>query len=148
MKSLVMPFLVFVCLAREGKTQSIPIMVADLLPHLMEVESNHDPLAVGDKGRALGILQIWDVVIEDVRRITRRSDLIHTDAYDVQTAQFICVVYLTHYGKHYESTTGKTCTYEVLARMWNGGPYGYTKQSTDRYWIKVMRSLHGTVPVM
>lgn len=137
MHKLIITLVVVLSLTTQCNAQEIDIMVADLIPALIQVESNGDSKAVGDGGKALGQLQIWDVVVQDVRRIAKRNDLVHHDAYDRQLSQYMCVVYLTHYGKHYVRTTGRPCTYEVLARMWNGGPKGYTKQATVKYWAKV-----------
>lgn len=140
MPKLIIVILLSLVCQSSAEGEDIHIMVADLIPYLAQVESNHNPMAVGDSGNALGVLQIWDVVVQDVNRVSG-SSYVHTDAYDVQTAQYMCVVYLTHYGKHYERTTGRPCTYEVLARMWNGGPKGYTKEATDKYWDKVLRAI-------
>ena len=32
-------------------------------------------------------------------------------------------------------------TYEVYARIWNGGPDGWKKRSTLKYWKKVKKEL-------
>jgi len=127
-------------LCNSVNCEEIDIMIARLIPALIQVESNGDSKAIGDKGKALGQLQIWSVVVQDANRIGKRS-YVHTDAYDTAKAVDICTIYLTYYGKRYTKATGKACTLEVLARMWNGGPKGYTKSSTNKYWYKVKAML-------
>lgn len=144
MSQIKLVVITFLSLCGSVNSEEIDIMVANLLPALIQVESNGDSKAIGDKGKAFGQLQIWKCVVDDVNRIAHQS-LVHHDAFDRQASQYMAVVYLTHYGKHYTRTTGLPCTYEVLARMWNGGPYGYTKDSTKEYWAKVMAILYSRV---
>ena len=89
----------------------------------------------GDHGRAHGVLQIHSKVLHDVDRIyglhyTQKS----TERED--TAEEICRLYLQYYGKEYKEHTGKPPSDEVLARIWNGGPTGYRKHRTKRYWTR------------
>ena len=42
--------------------------------------------------------------------------------------------------------TGKIFTNEIGARIWNGGPRGYLKDSTKKYWKKVNRVLRSQLP--
>jgi len=46
-------------------------------------------------------------------------------------------IYWRHWGIHYQHKTGKPVTYEVLARIHNGGPLGWKKEATVKYWLKV-----------
>lgn len=102
-----------------------------LIPILMTVESGNDPNAVGDAGLAVGVLQIHPCVIEDVNRIYKK-DYKLADRFDVEKSEEICRLYLQHYANYYENPTAKT-----LARIWNGGPMGPKKSSTEKYWFKV-----------
>ena len=103
---------------------------------LCKVESNNDPKAVGDNGKALGILQIWKTYIDDVNRIYKTSYK-HSDALNPELAKEITKKYLAFYGKLYEKRTGKPITYEILAKIHNGGPAGYKNPNTNKYWTKV-----------
>ena len=49
-------------------------------------------------------------------------------------------IYLTHYGRHLKKK-GVEVNMEVLSRVWNGGPTGYKKESTEKYWEKVKKEL-------
>lgn len=110
-----------------------------LIPLLCRVESNNDPFAIGDDGDALGILQIHRIVIEDVNHIYN-MDFNPTDRTYEGKSQLICLLYLAYYGRKYYLDTGREPTKEVLARIWNGGPNGYIKESTIKYWNKVKRA--------
>jgi len=121
-------------------TQSIDknINLDRLIDVLCKVESNNDPKAVGDKGKALGILQIWKTYVDDVNRIYKTSYK-HEDAFNPDLAKEITKKYLSFYGKLYEKRTGKPATYEVLARIHNSGPNGWNKQISIQYWNKVQK---------
>lgn len=109
-----------------------------LIDALVRVESNGNPRAVGDNGKALGVLQIWDVVIKDVNRVTG-SRYVHADAFDPAKARAICRAYLAHYGT--AKRLGRQPTDQDLARIWNGGPNGWRNASTLKYWHKVAKVL-------
>jgi len=111
-----------------------------LIAALIMVESGGNDLAIGDNGKALGVLQIHACVVEDVNRIYCIS-FQHKDAYIRRRAIRMCEFYLHHYGRLYERRTGLPANDEVLARIWNGGPRGYEKQATTKYWEKVQRAL-------
>jgi len=111
-----------------------------LIEALEQVESNGDVLAIGDYGKAYGCLQIWNIVIQDVNRISK-SNFKHKDAFNRDKAFKIAEIYLNYWGKVYERKTGKKVTNEVYVRLFNGGPSGYKKKSTIKYWKKVKEKL-------
>ena len=108
-------------------------MLKLLILALIMVESGGDPNAIGDKGLAVGVLQIHPIMVRDVNRILGKDKYSLDDRYDRDKSIQMCKVYLTHYGK--DKTT------EQLARIWNGGPRGHLKEATKKYWIKVRREL-------
>ena len=115
--------------------------IAILLNALIAVESCGNPAAIGDIGQAVGILQICPECVQDVNRITGKSYTLH-DRKNVSKSREICTAYLMHYGKQYERRTGKTATAEIYARIWNGGPYGYSREGTRVYWRKVQAAMN------
>lgn len=100
-----------------------------LIDALVKVESKGDVNAIGDNGKAVGCLQIWCDVIEDVNRFSM-VQYTYDDRYDYVKSKEICRKYLLHYG-------GRNASNETYARIWNGGPKGHTKISTKKYWNKV-----------
>ncbi len=110
------------------------LVTAALLIALQGAESqNGRDARHGDQGRSHGVLQIQRGVIRDVNDAygTRFS---LQDAHNPAKAKKVCVLYLHHWGRQYQSKTGRTPTPEVLARIWNGGPQGYKRESTRKYW--------------
>jgi hypothetical protein len=121
-------------LAAASPSEAQPLDIDRLLPALAQVESNGNPRAVGDNGKALGELQIWSVVVQDVNRVhgTRYS---HRDAFEPILARDICRRYLAIYCT--PKRLGRAPTMEDAARIWNGGPNGHRKTATIKYWHKV-----------
>jgi len=117
---------------------SEPLNLDRLIPALEKVESNGNPDAIGDGGKALGILQIWEVVIIDVNR-AKGTSYVHADAFDPVKARAICKAYLSIYCT--ERRLGRQPTMEDAARIWNGGPNGFKKAATEKYWHKVKAAL-------
>jgi len=105
-----------------------------LLDALVKVESNGNASAVGDNGKAYGCLQIWSVVVQDVNEVSRVK-YTHADAFDPAKARAICRAYLARYAT--AKRLGREPTDEDFARIWNGGPNGWRKNSTIKYWHKV-----------
>jgi len=107
-----------------------------LIPLFIQVESSGDPNAIGDCCKAVGILQIHTIVVEDVNRIYQ-TKYTEKDRLNKAKSMSICRLYLKYYGTRYQLKTGKKATMEALSRIWNGGPDGWKKQSTVKYWKKV-----------
>ena len=99
-----------------------------LIPLLIQVESSGVDSAVGDRGLAIGPLQIHRSVVVDYNR-WHKTSYQHKEMTNRSIAVKVCQSYLEHYGKD-KST-------EHLARIWNGGPSGHKKSSTVKYWNKI-----------
>ena len=87
------------------------------------------------------VYQLEEVYIRDVERISGLRFSVDAK-YNRAASETIMCIYLSHYGKVYERKTGNKATYEVLARIHNGGPDGWKKKSTERYWEKVKSHLY------
>ncbi len=112
-----------------------PNLLTLLISALCLVESGNDPNAVGDSGKAVGILQIHQCVIDDVNPLGYNFK--PDDRFIPDKSKEICRLYLIRWGRRYERTTGKQATPEILAMVWNGGPTGYKKRATISYWLRV-----------
>jgi len=112
----------------------------NLISSIAKVESSNNPTAVGDGGKAVGLLQIWPCVLDDVNRVYGKRYTL-ADRLDPVKSREICRLYLEHYGKNYTKKTGKQPTDEVYSRMWNGGPAGWSNKKTIEYWNKVKKGL-------
>lgn len=124
--------LLMLCLA----VSALPVR-AGLWEAVCRVESNGNPLAVGDGGRAAGIAQIWAITVRDVNRFAGTRYTLN-DRFNVEKSRAIFQLYTEHYGKGQSD--------EVKARIWNGGPNamratGRKKLNLDRYFAKIQKHL-------
>lgn len=108
-------------------------MMLVLLVALHSVESSNGKTS-------LNSLQIREICIMDVNRIYGTSYTMH-DVYNKKTSEEIALLYLSYWGREYTKETKKIPGYEQYARMWNGGPDGWKKQSTLKYWKKVQKQV-------
>jgi hypothetical protein len=106
---------------------------ARLLPAIEHVESSGRADAVGDGGKAVGILQIHPIMVADCNRIVgeERWTLDDRKCPDESRAMF------RTYSDHYSA--GKSD--EHVARAWNGGPKGPQKTATEAYWKRVHKAM-------
>ena len=86
---------------------------------------------------AVGIVQIRRIVVDDLNRIHGRKVYRYIDRWWPSRSKKMFIEWLGYYAAHYERMTGKPVTLEVLARMWNGGPNGWKKKGTEKYWREV-----------
>lgn len=114
----------------------------NLLQAISVVESNKNDYAIGDGGKALGRYQIHVTYVNDVNRIYKTS-FTAKDRTDPVKSKRIVELYLNHYSKRYEKITGRKATNEVKARIHNGGPNGWKKVATLKYWAKVKKEIGG-----
>ena len=109
----------------------------------MVVESNLDPLAVGDNGRAFGILQIHEGVVIDVNA-RYGTDYTHREMFDSALAQDVFLKYIEMYCT--EERLHRKPTFEDYAHCWVAGPNfmhkkGMVRTRMEKYWEKVEREL-------
>jgi hypothetical protein len=116
-------------------------LLAILIPLLIQIESSGNPSAIGDSGKAIGVLQIhssyWSDGCEELK-----VKWPYKNAFNKEKSILVVKAYLTRYGSSYEKQTKKPITLEILSRIHNGGPSGYKKKSTDSYWLKVQKLLN------
>lgn len=126
----------FLCVLTALSVNAVEI--SDKLLHALKMaESGCKSDAIGDKGKAVGILQLHKVYVDDANRIVGYKKYSYNDRYDVRKSEEMTRIVLTHYGKHYERKTGKRCTAEVLARIHNRGYSQRNDKLGERYWNKV-----------
>jgi len=108
-----------------------------LVEAIIQVESRGDSTAKGDRGWAVGVLQIWPIMVREVNRIQEKngSDVRYgyTDRYSVKKSIEMFHIWREYY--HSDSD------WETIARCWNGGPSGSSHHRTKCYWNKVRREL-------
>ena len=126
----------------EVETPKVEIKKPKLLVEAMiQVESGGIEDIIGDKhivgGEAVGVLQIRPVMVREINRQLKRNGMeprfTLNDRFSREKSieMFNVYVALLH----------PTDSDEVIARNWNGGPRGYKKKSTLKYWAKVQKEL-------
>lgn len=127
----------------EADTIDEPLKWADLIEAIIYVESRGNDSAIGDRGKAVGCLQIHPILVREVNRILRRNDipLVYTleDRYNREKS----IEMFNIIAEQYECCEDYTFVdyAEKVARRWNGGPRGDKKRATIKYWNKVNNQL-------
>ena len=109
------------------------IAVSQLFTAIAAVES--------ENGRTSdNVYQIRRVYLDDLGRIygCHFADEVATDRH---ASEQVMLAYWEYYGEQYARRTGRQPTAEVLARIHNGGPNGWRKDSTLAYWAKVKAAM-------
>lgn len=101
---------------------------------LITIESGGDVNAVGDNGKSCGCLQIREVMVDEVNRISG-SSYSYDDRYNYSKSIEMCKIYLTHQINRYEKRNGYSPTAEELACSWQSG--SIFKQASKDYRRKV-----------
>ena len=139
---LILALLALTATAKAASPQLIDALVA--------VESRGNAAAVGDSGKALGILQIHATMVADANRIAG-TRFTHREMLDPTKARAVASIVLDHYSRQILRTTGRNASNRELAFIWNGGagawrradaPMNDAKQrNLEAYWNKVSKSL-------
>ena len=110
-----------------------PSRLADAIT---QVETGGEPNpanAVGDGGKSIGPMQITWACWKDATDHDPGIGGTYEDCKKLTYARRIFWAYLDRWAPDDD--------YETLARIWNGGPQGANKASTDAYWLRVQRAL-------
>lgn len=97
------------------------------------VESGNNPKAVGDGGKAVGVAQIWVVLVNDANRILRRREFTASDRLSPTRSRQMFDVWAGHYYP--------TASDEIIARRWNQGVGGRLNKASAKYWEKVVAAM-------
>ena len=112
----------------------------ELVNAIIQVESSGNDDAIGDNGKAIGCLQIWQPYWFDA---TERSNIggVYRDCFKRDYAVRVFDAYMKRYARE-AWTDPKQFDAEKVARIHNGGPKGYKKTATKKYWKKVLTTLN------
>ena len=108
-----------------------------LLIAMRIVESSNNDDAVGDNGKALGSLQIWEAYWQDAVEHAPCLEGSYKDVTNLVYAERVVVAYMLRYAR--KAVESKD--FEKLARIHNGGPRGYKNKATLQYWKKIQKNL-------
>ena len=107
----------------------------ELVDALIIVESNGNDNAIGDNGKAIGCLQIWEIYHTDAVERSRIGGS-YKDCFNRDYAIKVFDAYMKRYAREAWTNPAKFDA-EKVARIHNGGPRGYKKKATQKYWKKV-----------
>lgn len=104
-----------------------------LIDAMIQVESKGDSTAIGDGGKAVGVLQIHPIMVREVNRILKKDSsemrYEYKDRYSVSKSIEMFHIWRVFYHKD--------SSFEKIARCWNGGTRGHLMYRTKYYWRKV-----------
>jgi hypothetical protein len=100
--------------------------------HWVEAERKVGPIK-GDNGASLGPLQISKAYWQDSKVKGKYSDCAN-----LIYSKRVAIAYFRKWG----GMALEMRDWEILARIHNGGPRGYRKQSTLKHWKKVREELY------
>lgn len=109
---------------------------------LIAVESGGDNAVVGDQqlaDMAYGCLQIRQPCVDDYNKANATTYKAKDCLGNRDLSVKICKWYIDHYTT--ESRLGHKSTDEDKSRVWNGGPNGFRKESTVKYWTRVQAQM-------
>ena len=118
--------------AVENKHDTSVADINPLIEAIIYIESRGNDSAIGDNGLAVGCLQIHPICIREANRIIGFDSFCLNDRYNRQQS----INVFKTIKKRYSNKSN-----EAIARNWNGGPLGYKKKSTIKYWNKVQTRL-------
>jgi hypothetical protein len=105
----------------------------DITSALIYVESRGNDIAYNPSEDAVGCLQIRPIMVREVNRILKKTNREERfdleDRWDREKS-----LEMFHIWRNYHHPSSSD---EVIARNWNGGPNGFNKESTLKYWKKV-----------
>ncbi len=114
-----------------------------LINAIIYVESRGNDSAIGDRGKAVGCLQIHPICVREVNRILRKNDIPLAYTLEDRYNRTKSIEMFNIIAEQYEC-----CEYiefmdyaEIVARRWNGGPRGHKKRATIKYFNKVKKQL-------
>ena len=108
-----------------------------LVEAIIQVESRGDSTAKGDRGWAVGVLQIWPIMVREVNRIQAKNGSDVRYGYNDRFSVAKSIEMFHIWREYYHSDSD----WETIARCWNGGPSGSSHHRTKCYWNKVRREL-------
>jgi len=117
-------------------------LIALILAIIM-VESGGNNQAFNESENAAGCLQIRPICVKDINRIIGEEKYCLNDRYDRVKSIEMFKIYTSHYYNRFkkEICQANISEFEAKARIWNGGPLGWQKDSTKKYWLLVKEQL-------
>ena len=126
-----MNILLFILL-RLSVSNASALVADNLIDAVIHVESRGNINAHNVGEDAVGVLQIRPIMVQEVNRVLGVDKYTLMDRWNKQKS-------IEMFNVIRQNTPNPTN--EKIARNWNGGPNGYNKNSTLKYWQKVKKQL-------
>ena len=110
----------------------IPTKDSSVVNALIMIESSDNDLAYCAGEDAVGCLQIRRTMVKDINRILKRQGSTLRYSYKDRWTRSKSIEMFNIFCEYYNLSSP-----EYQARCWNGGPKGYKKGATKKYWNKV-----------
>jgi hypothetical protein len=121
--------------------EKIEPKIEELIVAMIQVESRGSDSAIGDTHLgepSVGVLQLRPIMVREVNRILKKQKSEKRyklkDRFSREKSIEMFMVWKNYYHPENE--------FETIARNWNGGPNGYKKSRTEKYWAKVQLELN------
>lgn len=122
------------------KENTIYDKIPEIIKVLRVIESQNDPNAIGDNGKAKGVLQIHSIYVKEVNNRYGTS-FKHNEMFDPVKAEEVTYLYMKFFIKYYNKKFNKMPTEQDLVRIHNGGAFrGYKIDATKHYYNRYLKS--------
>lgn len=119
--------------------QSSTKELSNIVEILKQVESLGNNKAIGDNGRAYGILQIHNIYVVEVNQRYNTS-YTHSDMFQENCAEEVFYLYMQYASERFCNKYNRAPTEEEIVRMHNGGLYrGYRIKATLKYYKRYLK---------
>ena len=95
---------------------------------LIHLESNNNPKAIGDSGKAYGILQIHKICVKDINRLYD-TNYTHEQAFSETYSREMFFLYMSYGIKRFKVKHCRSPTEEEVVQFWNWGLYRIPKNN-------------------
>jgi len=103
-----------------------------LIKKIIFVESSNGKNLVGDSGNAIGHLQIWPIMVDEVNRILGKKVYSNKDRWNKEKSIEMFNIYQEYWNPDKDP--------EIAASIWNRGPKG--KYNTNNDYVKKVNSIN------
>lgn len=115
----------------EPKTDTLDYNA--IIEKLSILESGNNPNAIGDNGKAYGVLQFHAIAVHEHNQ-QFKTNYTHKDAFNAELSKLICYNLLKKGAEMHLEKCGVEANESDIVRMHNGGIYsGANKESTLKY---------------
>jgi hypothetical protein len=106
---------------------------------LRQIESHNEPSAIGDNGKAFGVLQIHKIYVQEVNN-RFGTTYTHKEMFQENCAEEVFFLYMEFAIERFERKYKRPVAEQDVVRMHNGGAFqGHRIESTKKYYNKYLK---------